>query len=74
MKFNTYQSYGAKTDIHTSGDPNGYAFIPLSTESYGRLRKQASRLLNSVATISTTSGVVTDTFVANALSELSIGL
>ena len=64
----------AKIAKYTSADPNGYAFIPLSTESYGRLGKPAMGLLNTLAATAAASGVVKDTFVANALRELSIGL
>ena len=64
----------AKTAKHTSTDPNGYACIPISAESYGRLGKPAMGLLNSLAATAAASGVVKDTFVTNARRELSMGL
>ena len=50
------------------------AFIPLSTESYGRLGMPAMGLLNTLAATAAASGVVKDMFVFNALRQLSIGL
>ena len=64
----------AKTGKYTSADHNSHAFIPLSPESYGTLGKPSMRLLNTLATTAGTDGVVKDTFIANALRELSIGL
>ena len=64
----------AKTGKYISANPKKYAFIPLSTESYGTLGKPSMELLNTLATTAGTGGVVKDTFIANALGELSIGL
>ena len=57
---------------YTSTDPNGYAFIPRTMESYGPLGKLPMGLLNTLA--ATASGAVKNAFVANAPRELSIGL
>ena len=52
-----------------------YAFVPLSTETFGRLGKPAMALLNKLAECASASGVVLkDGFVVNALRELSVGL
>jgi len=60
---------------YASADPNGYTFIPLSMESFGRLGKPAMQLLNRLATTAADSGAVRkDTFVGGALRELSVGL
>ena len=64
----------AKIAKYTFADPYGYAFISLSMESYGRLGKPAMGLLNTLEAAAAASGVVKDTFVANALREFSIGL
>jgi len=65
----------AKRAHYQSADPNGYAFTPLSTETFGRLGKPAMELLNSLATEATAGGVVCkDGFVTNALRELSVSL
>ena len=60
---------------HTHSHPLGYAFVPLSTETFGRLGKPAMALLNKLAECASASGVAfKDGFVANALRELSVGL
>ena len=56
-------------------DSSGYTFYPLSTESYGRLGAPAMQLLNKLADIADDTGPIEkDTFVTNALRELSIAL
>ena len=56
-------------------DPTGYAFIPLSTETYGRLGKPALALLKRLSSVACeTRSVHQDDFIDNALRELSIGL
>ena len=65
----------AKRAQYESGDPNGYAFVPLSMESFGRLGKPAMQLLNTLATKAVDGGVVVKgSFVVNAMRELSVGL
>ena len=59
---------------YSSADPNGYAFTPLSMETYGRLGKPAMGLLNTLAETAADAGVAKDAFVTNALRELSISL
>ena len=55
--------------------PGGYAFMPLSMESYGRMGKPAMELLNTLATQACASGAFTKgDFVGSALRELSVGL
>lgn len=57
------------------GDAGGYAFVPLSVESYGRMGAPALELLNTLATSASASGtVVKGDFVGTALRELSVGL
>ena len=65
----------AKRAQYATADPNGYAFTPLSTESFGRLGKPAMKLLSKLAETAGAGGVrPKDGFVAHALRELSIGL
>ena len=65
----------AKRNRYQNDDPNGYAFVPLSVETYGRMGKPAMEFLNTLATIASTEGSVDkDLFMTNALKELSIGL
>ncbi|MGL4351025.1 MAG: hypothetical protein ACRCT2_10760 [Plesiomonas shigelloides] len=65
----------AKRAQYENSDPLGYAFVPLSTETFGRLGKPAMALLNKLAECASASGVVfKDGFVVNALRELSVGL
>ena len=55
--------------------PGGYAFTPLSMESYGRMGKPAMELLSTLATQASESGAFTKgDFVGSALRELSVGL
>ena len=64
-----------KRTKYQSADPNGYAFSPLSHETFGRMGKPAMELLNTLATTASAGGdVIKDGFVTNALRELSIGL
>ena len=64
-----------KRTKYQSADPNGYAFSPLSHETFGRIGKPAMELLNTLATTASAGGdVIKDGFVNNALRELSIGL
>ena len=65
----------SKRDRYQTADPTGYAFTPLSTESYGRLGQPAMELLSQLGTIAAAGGSVDrDVFVANALRRLSIAL
>lgn len=64
-----------KRDRYMSGAPDAYAFVPLSTESYGRLGQPAMDLLNDFAEIASASGAVRKTaFITIALRELSVVL
>ena len=52
-----------------------YACVPLSTETVGRLGKPAMALRNKLGEYASAGGVVfKDSFVADALRELSVGL
>ena len=64
----------AKRARYETDDPHGYAFIPLSMETYGRMGKPAMELLNKLAETAADGGVNKDSFVTNALRVLSIGL
>lgn len=65
----------AKRRSYEMNDPNGYAFTPLSTETFGRLGKPAMQLLNTLADEAEAGGgVYKDGFVTNALREMSICL
>ena len=63
-----------KRTKYSTADPHGYAFIPLSMETFGRLGKPAMQLLNTLAETAADGGVSKEGFVTNALHELSIGL
>jgi hypothetical protein len=57
------------------GDAGGYAFVPLSVETYGRMGAPAMKLLNTLADTAAAAGVVIKgDFVRNTLRELSVGL
>ena len=65
----------AKRAKYETADPAGYAFVPLSHESFGRMGTPAMELLNSLAVLANAGGrVVKAGFVGNALKELSISL
>ena len=56
-------------------DPLGYAFVPLSTETFGRLGNSTMALLNKLAEYASASGVAfKDSFAVKALRSLSVGL
>jgi hypothetical protein len=61
---------------YLSADPNGYQFVPLSMESFGRLGEPAMQLLNRLSIAATEGRTLLDkgVFVRSALSELSVGL
>ena len=60
---------------YETGDPNGYAFVPLVVETYGRMGKAAMGLLNTLATSAIAGGAMKkSSFVTNALRQLSVGL
>ena len=64
-----------KRALYRTADPNGYAFTPLSVETYGRLGEPAMELLNALAGVAAAGGTVFKAgFVTNALRELSITL
>jgi hypothetical protein len=65
----------AKRARYETADPNGYAFVPLAVETYGRLGKAAMELLNTLASAATAQGnLAKPSFVQNALRQLSIAL
>lgn len=65
----------AKTVRYESIDPNGYTFVPISVETFGRLGKPAMELINKLAATAAAGGAVEKSaFMANALRELSVGL
>ena len=65
----------AKQAKYQTADPSGYAFVPLSHESFGRMGQPAMKLLNTLAEVASANGrVVKAGFVGNALRELSISL
>jgi hypothetical protein len=65
----------SKRARYETGDPNGYAFVPLVVESYGRMGKAAMGLLNTLAATAVAGGArKKSTFVTNALRQLSVGL
>ncbi len=76
----TQGAAAANRDVHKRAryelsNPDGYAFRPLSIESYGHLGKPAMELLNTLASTAAEGGTVRkDHFVSNALRELSVGL
>jgi hypothetical protein len=60
---------------YETADPNGYAFVPLVVETYGRMGKAAMEMLNTLATAASSSGAVQkSSFVTNALRQLSVAL
>jgi hypothetical protein len=64
-----------KRAAYSRVEPNGYAFVPFSIESYGRLGRPAMDLLHKLGDEAAGPGGVTRaSFVAGALRELSVGL
>ena len=60
---------------YENSDSLGFAFVPLSAQTFGRLGIPAMALLNKLAECASASGVVfKDGFAVNALRELSVGL
>jgi hypothetical protein len=56
-------------------EPNGYAFVPFSVESYGRIGQPAMKLLHQLSDEAAGPGGITRaSFVAGTLRELSVGL
>ena len=60
---NTHRSAAAGRDHakraqYENSDPLGYAFVPLSTETFGRLGKPAMALLNKLADCALATGFV----------------
>ena len=65
----------SKRARYETADPNGYTFVPLVVESYGRMGQAAMGLLNTLATAAAAGGAVKKSaFVTNALRQLSVGL
>jgi len=63
-----------KRRIYETGDPYGYGFTPLVTESFGRHGRAAMDHLNKLGEIAAGAGVNKRTFVRNALRDLSVAL
>lgn len=63
-----------KLDKYETADPHGYAFVPLSIETYGRLGKPAMQLLNTLGDRAAEGGADKSAFVTNALRRLSMAL
>ena len=60
---------------YAQAEPAGYPFIPLTSETFGRLGAPAMQLLNDLAARASASGTVQkDSFVKSALRDLSITL
>jgi hypothetical protein len=56
-------------------EPNGYAFVPFSVESYGRIGQLAMKLMHLLGDQAAGPGGITRaSFVAGTLCELSVGL
>jgi hypothetical protein len=67
----------AKRARYETADPNGYKFVPLAVETYGRMGKAGMELLNTLGTLAAANSngnVRKPTFVINALRQLSIAL
>ena len=63
----------AKTVQYESIDRNGYTFVPISVETFGRLGKPAMEFINKLAATAAAAGAVEKSaFRANALRELSV--
>ena len=64
-----------KTKRYKRSDGAGYAFVPLTSETFGRLGTPAMDLINELATAAATTGRVDKAiFVQNALKNLSVAL
>ena len=63
-----------KQRLYQSTDPNGYAFVPLVSETYGRLGGGAMQLLHRLGDAAAGQGVHKRTFMRNAMRELSVAL
>ena len=55
-------------------DVAGYEFVPLAVESFGRLGKEAARLLNDLGDVAADGCASKDTFVRIVRQELSCAL
>jgi hypothetical protein len=64
-----------KRTTYSRLEPNGYEFVPVSVESYGRLSQPAMKLLHTLGEEAAgPGGVSRASFVDVALRELSVGL
>jgi hypothetical protein len=64
-----------KRTAYARAKPHGYAFVPFSVATYGRLGQPAMKLLHSLGDEAVGPGGVTQvSFVNGALRELSVGL
>jgi hypothetical protein len=64
-----------KRTAYAGVEPNGYAFVPFSVESYGRIGQPAMKLLHQLRDKAASPGGITRaSFVAGTLRELSVGL
>jgi hypothetical protein len=56
-------------------EPNGYAFVPFSAESYGRIGQPAMKLLHQLGDKAAgPAGITRASFVAGTMRELGVGL
>jgi hypothetical protein len=62
-----------KRTAHAGVEQDGYAFIPFSVQSYGRIRQPAMKLLHQLGDEGP-GGVTQASFLASTLRELSVGL
>ena len=63
-----------KCKSYKKGGYEGYAFIPFSVESYGRLGKPAMAFLNKLSRDSGLQGMSRHAFIASSLREISVAL
>jgi hypothetical protein len=64
-----------KRTAYAGVEPNGYAFVPFSMESYGLIGQPAMKLLHQLGDEAAGPGGITRaSFVAGTLQELSVGL
>ena len=64
----------AKRKSYAAGGYEGYAFVPFSVESYGRLGQPAMKFLKKLSRDSGLQGASQHAFFASALRELSVAL
>ena len=63
-----------KRRLYETADPNGYAFVPLVSEPFGRLGRGAMEMLHRLGDAAAGAGVHKRTFMRNAMRELSVAV